>query len=63
MWRVIFYEEKKAVLINEDDISKTVSLDWPQDYEALVAMAFGRKQDILFTRERTEKMDEIRRQA
>ena len=55
MWRVIFYEGKKAVLITEDDISKSVSIDWPEDFEDLIMMAFDRKQDILFTRERTEK--------
>lgn len=57
MWRVIFYEGKKAVLITEDDISKTVSIDWPEDLEDLITTAFDRKQDILFTRERTEKED------
>ena len=55
MWRIIFYEGKKAVLIHEDDTSKIVSIDWPEVLEDLIMMAFDRKQDIIFIRERTEK--------
>lgn len=57
MWRVIFYDGTKAVLITEDGTTKSISVDWSEDFEELIMMAFARKQNILFSEGRTEKED------
>ena len=55
MWRVIFYDGTKAVLITEDGTTKSISVDWSEDFEELIMMAFARKQDITFIRERDKE--------
>ena len=55
MWRVIYYDGKKAVLINEDGTARGLSIDWPEDLEELIMNAFARKQDIIFIRERDKE--------
>ena len=55
MWRVIYYEGTKAVLIKEDGTAQAVSIDWPKDLEELIMIAFARKQDITFIRERDKE--------
>lgn len=48
MWRVIFMTGCNAVLVDENQKTYQVRLEWPEDYDDLISEAFEKGHEITF---------------